>query len=177
MPKKTMLLTGSTRNNRKTPRAAKLVHNHLKKRESVEINVVDLADLNIPFMAERLKFLTNPHPDIVKLANIIVESDPLIIVSPEYNGSIPGVLKNALDHYIDEYEGKTVGVVSVSKGPRGGDYCFSTLKEFFRRLDAKRTVHLKINKIQDTVSEDGEDLGGYGERVEQFIDEIFSQYL
>ena len=174
MPQKVMLLIGTTRINRKSPRAAKLVCNHLKKRESVEVTVVDLADLNIPFMAERLKYLHDPHPDIVKLANIIVESDPLIIVSPEYNGSVPGVLKNALDHFIDEYEGKTAGIVTVSAGPRGGDACYSTLKEFFRRLDAKKTVHLKVNKIQDTVSETGEDLGDYSEKIELFIDELFS---
>lgn len=172
MKRKVMLLIGSTRENRKSPRAAKLVYNHLKHRESLEVTVVDLEELNIPFMTERLKFLSDPHPDIVKLADIITQSDPLIIVSPEYNGSVPGVLKNALDHYIDEYEGKTVGIVSVSKGPRGGDYCYSTLKELFRRLDAKRMVHLKVNEIEETVSESGEDLGGYGERIEQFIDEI-----
>ncbi|KMQ50386.1 NADPH-dependent FMN reductase [Chitinispirillum alkaliphilum] len=170
--RKVLLITGTVREGRKSPRATKLIHKHLLKNESVEVATADLADLDIPMLKERLKFLKDPHPDIVKLGKLIVESDTLIIVSPEYNGSMPGVLKNALDHYIDEYEDKTVGIVTVSKGPRGGDSCYLNLKELFRRLDARRTVHLKINKVNETLSEDGDDLDEYGERVDEFLGDV-----
>ena len=174
MRTKIMLLIGSTRIGRMTPRAAGLVYQELKKREDAEIETVDLADYNIPMLVNRLKYWKNPEPDVVKLSEIISGSDILIIVTPEYNGSFPGVLKNALDYFVEEYMNKIAGIVTVSAGPRGGDFCYSTLKEFFRRLDVHKTVHLKINKIQETITEDGIDKGNYKEKIDLFLSELFS---
>ncbi|MGM7682309.1 NADPH-dependent FMN reductase [Cytobacillus sp. Hm23] len=62
--------------------------------QQIEINTFDLSD--IPMFNEDLE--KNEDPSIVtKFKKAIQESDGLLIVTPEYNGAVPGVLKNALD--------------------------------------------------------------------------------
>ncbi|WP_214482008.1 NADPH-dependent FMN reductase [Bacillus sp. SM2101] len=62
--------------------------------QQMEINIFDLSD--IPMFNEDLE--KNGDPSIVtKFKKAIQESDGLLIVTPEYNGAVPGVLKNALD--------------------------------------------------------------------------------
>ena len=66
----------------------------------------------------------NPAEQVKRLKREIRESDGLLFVTPEYNRSIPGVLKNAIDHASRPYGdsawvGKPAGVVGVSIGPIG----------------------------------------------------------
>jgi chromate reductase, NAD(P)H dehydrogenase (quinone) len=64
-----------------------------------------------------------PHP-IALLANAMREADGVIIVSPEYNYSVPGVLKNTIDWLSrvpnQPFANKPVLIQSVSQGPLGG---------------------------------------------------------
>src|SRR4051812_15065999 len=60
-----------------------------------------------------------PAPSVVRLKSEIKKADGLLFVTPEYNRSIPGVLKNAIDHASRPYghsawEGKPAGVLGVS---------------------------------------------------------------
>lgn len=170
------ILIGSTRTGRKTPRAARLVEVALRKATPKEVRVVDLADFAVPFLSERLKYLTDPHPDIVRFAQIVKSSDVLIVVSPEYNGSAPGVLKNALDHLNSEYENLPVGICTVSAGPYGGKSCFAMLHTLFTRLDANVIdYHLQITRVGDTLSEDGEDRAGIFEQpLKEFVAKVLA---
>ena len=170
------ILIGSTRTGRLTPRAAKLVKTAIERRIKSPCIPVDLHDLSIPFLQERLRFQEKPHPDIVKFSDTIRACDALVVVSPEYNGSCPGVLKNALDHLTKEYDGKPVGIVTVSSGPHGGDGCYSVHSRFFTGLDAVViSKHLKINLIAESLSEEGVDIAGkYSSEVEEFIDALLT---
>lgn len=172
------ILIGSTRTGRMTPRAAKLVMNAFKTNTTNEITLIDLADLAIPFLTERLKYLTDPHPDIVRFSETIKNSDALVVVSPEYNGSAPGVLKNALDHLNEEYEGLPVGIATVSAGPFGGKSCYAMLHTLFSRLDANTIdYHLQITRIGDTLNEEGKDRAGiFASSVEEFVGRVMAAF-
>ncbi len=66
----------------------------------------------------------NPAPSVQRLKSEITQSRGLIFVTPEYNRSIPGVLKNAIDHASRPYgqsvwAGKPAGVIGVSVGAIG----------------------------------------------------------
>jgi chromate reductase, NAD(P)H dehydrogenase (quinone) len=66
-----------------------------------------------------------PPADWVAFREKIQKSDGVIFVTPEYNRSIPGVLKNAIDvasrpYGKSSFMGKPVGIVSNSPGPLGG---------------------------------------------------------
>jgi chromate reductase len=66
----------------------------------------------------------NPAEQVTRLKKEIRDSDGLLFVTPEYNRSIPGVLKNAIDHASRPYGdsawvGKPAGIMGVSVGPIG----------------------------------------------------------
>ncbi len=66
----------------------------------------------------------NPAEQVKRLKSEIRQSDGLLFVTPEYNRSIPGVLKNAIDHASRPYGdsawvGKPAGILGVSIGPIG----------------------------------------------------------
>ncbi len=87
---------------------------------SLEFTVADIASL--PFYSQDLE--ADPPQSVVELKNLAGKSDAVLIVTPEYNRSIPGVLKNALDWGSRPY-GKSVwthkptAIMGASSGPIG----------------------------------------------------------
>ncbi len=76
----------------------------------------------------------NPPADWLAFRDRIKASDAVIFVTPEYNRSIPGVLKNAIDvasrpYGQSSFLGKPVGIVSNSPGPLGGVNAAMDLKK------------------------------------------------
>src|SRR5207302_10690125 len=100
----------------------------LKKRSGVETELLDLLEYNFPIMEERLHRRTDAPPRLQEYAAKIGRADSLIIVTPEYNNGYPGVLKNALDYLLPEYERKPIGIATVSAGAFGGINCLAQLR-------------------------------------------------
>ena len=79
---------------------------------------LDLKTLGLPLFDEDLR--ANGFPESVKkLKNAIASADVLLIATPEYNHSIPGVLKNAIDWASDKtnpFEGKVAAIFGASNG-------------------------------------------------------------
>lgn len=83
---------------------------------------------------------TNPAPSVKRLKSEILAADGLLFVTPEYNRSIPGVLKNALDHASRPYgqsvwKGKPAGVIGVSVGAIGTAVAQHDLRAILAYLD------------------------------------------
>jgi NAD(P)H-dependent FMN reductase len=94
-----------------------------------EVEVVDLAKLNLPFMDEpkhpRLRQYVHQH---TKDWSATVESaDAFVFVTPEYNHSMNAPLKNALDYLNQEWQNKPVGFVSYG-GVSGGTRAVQVIK-------------------------------------------------
>jgi NAD(P)H-dependent FMN reductase len=94
-----------------------------------EVEVVDLAKLNLPFMDEpkhpRLRQYVHQH---TKDWSAKVESaDAFVFVTPEYNHSMNAPLKNALDYLSQEWHSKPVGFVSYG-GVSGGTRAVQVIK-------------------------------------------------
>ncbi len=80
-----------------------------------EVEVFDLRVFHLPFCDGENDYLE--YPDVEKLRNAVKEADGLILATPEYHGSLSGVLKNALDLMSFEHlDGKVVGSISVLGG-------------------------------------------------------------
>ena len=112
-----LALAGSLRSesfNRKALQVAKQI--------AVELNTnvveLDLKTLNLPMLDEDLR--VNGFPESVKkLKDAISSADVLLIATPEYNHSIPGALKNAIDWASDKtnpFAGKTAAIFGASTG-------------------------------------------------------------
>lgn len=83
----------------------------------------EIADLNLPLYDGDLEERSMPE-GVLRLAAQIKAADGIVISTPEYNGNIPGVLKNALD-WVSRVEGhvmteKPVAIMSAAAGRAGG---------------------------------------------------------
>lgn len=83
---------------------------------------------------------SHPHPEVVRLKGEIRAANGLLFVTPEYNRSIPGVLKNALDqgsrpHGQSAWAGKAAGILGVSTGAVGTSMCQQHLRNVLSYLD------------------------------------------
>jgi NAD(P)H-dependent FMN reductase len=60
-------------------------------------------------------------PKVVAWSSTVLSWDGWLVVTPQYNWGIPGILKNALDHLYNEWAGKPAGIITL--GGHGGDKC------------------------------------------------------
>ncbi len=80
-----------------------------------EVELLDLRTMNLPFCDGGTDY--KDYPDVAKLQHTVTKADGIILATPEYHGSVSGVLKNALDLMsFDELSGKVFGLISVLGG-------------------------------------------------------------
>lgn len=101
-----------------------------------KLTVLEIGDLPLYNQDDDL----NPHESVRRLKREISASQALIFVTPEYNRSIPGVLKNALDHASRPYgqnawAGKPAGMLGISVGPLGTSMAQQHLRNILAYLD------------------------------------------
>jgi NAD(P)H-dependent FMN reductase len=108
------IILGSTRPNRNGEQVAKWVYDIASRRSDAEFELVDLRDYPLPHLDEPLPpslgQYQNEHTR--QWADKIASFDGFIMVTPEYNHSTSGVLKNAIDYLYAEWNNKAVGFVS-----------------------------------------------------------------
>ena len=122
------VLLGTVRKGRASAQAARFVLDRIRQREGVETALVDIATLPL-----RIDDAGEATKDPA-LSETLTKADGLVIVSPEYNHSFPGLLKHVLDGYLKEYIHKAVGVVGVSAGSFGGTRGIQDLLPVLREL-------------------------------------------
>jgi FMN reductase len=80
-----------------------------------EVEILDLRQMQLPFCNGGNEY--PDYPDVKRLQDAVSSADGLVLATPEYHGSLSGVLKNALDLMsFDELSGKVTGVISVLGG-------------------------------------------------------------
>ena len=135
---KLQVIIGSTRPNRVTERLAKWVANEAKNLDDTTVELVDLANYPMPFLDEPISPRYNPNRQINveagKWVDKLSEGDAYIFVTPEYNHSISGVLKNALDYITSELTKKPA--TAVGHGTVGGARAIMHLKEILSESQA-----------------------------------------
>lgn len=117
---KIAIILGSIRRNRKSIHVAVYLQKLLRGIDGIDPVLLDLRDYSFPVMEERFRFLDNPPEGMAEFSQHLKSADGIIMVSPEYNGSYSGALKNTLDYFKQEYHKKPMGVVTVSDGQWGG---------------------------------------------------------
>lgn len=168
-----LIVEGTAREGRKSIRPARYVTQKLKDRGH-DAELFDLADRDIP-MLEHTRYSDNDkHPaDIEEFGQKVESADGLVVVSPEYNHSMPGSLKNLLDHLYPEYNGKPVSFVTVSGGAFGGVRGISHLHDVFLEFQAHIGPDIPVSKVGNTFDENSELVDeAYDERFENFLDDV-----
>lgn len=145
-----------------------------------DLATYDLAP--IPLYNQDLEGEKRPEP-VKKLLAAIAESDGLVLCAPEFNHSIPGVLKNALDWasrpaFTSVMAYKPVAIMATSRGPLGGARCLEhmrvTLDSMLSRVALAREVTITAadTRIRDGRLVDETCLGFACGAVEALLREI-----
>jgi NAD(P)H-dependent FMN reductase len=121
MDKKIKVVVGSTRQNRNAkPIADWLVKTATEAGYSVEL--LDLKEINLPKFEAGVSPMYMPvdTPEAKAWAAQVAEADGLVFLTAEYNRSIPGSLKDAIDYLYAEWNDKKVSIVSYGWIDGGG---------------------------------------------------------
>lgn len=152
------IIVGTTREGRQTLKQAKWVAKTAKQFEDVEVELIDLADHDMPFFAEPVSPRYNPDrtvaPAAQKYLDKLAEQDAYIFVTPEYNHSIPGVLKNSFDYLDWQMVKKPAGI--VSHGTVGGARAAMHLKEIISEAQAvPMSKFVAFHGVSEGVDDEG----------------------
>ena len=118
----------------------------------------------------------NPAPQVTRLREEIKAADAVLFVTAEYNRSIPGVLKNAIDHASrpwgkSVWTGKPAGVVGVSLGAAGTSMAQQHLRNVISYLDMPQLGQPEMfTQWKDGLVKDGAIGANSREFVQKYID-------
>lgn len=169
------IILGSTKPGRNGEAVAKWVYDIAKKREDAQFELVDIKDYNLPLYDEpypaMMQQYTKDHTK--KWSEKIKEFDGFVFVTAEYNHSIPGALKNAIDFLSVEWNNKACGIVSY--GSAGGARAAEHLRQVAAELqmaDVRAQVMLSLFTDFENMSIFKPD-----PRHENEVDVVFNQVI
>lgn len=124
------VIVGSVREARFGPIVARWISEQAARRGDMEIDMVDLAEMDLPLSMTR-----NEPPAVTRLGNRLRAADAFVVVTPEYNHGYPAALKVAIDWYQEEWHAKPIGFVSYG-GASGGLRAVEQLRQIFAEVHA-----------------------------------------
>ena len=131
------LIISSTRDARFADIPAQWMLAQAQARDDMEAELVDLRDFNLPFFNEAASnaWMPSQSPEAVAWQKKIAEFDGYLFIVAEYNRSITGALKNALDQAYVEWNRKAMGALAY--GSMGGA----------RALEHLRTIAVELQMV------------------------------
>ena len=134
---KIAVIIGSTRDSRFGHIPAQWIFDEAKKRAGLDVELVDLKSFNLPLFNEMASnaWMPSSDPKAVAWQNKVGEFDGYIVVTPEYNRSIPASLKNAFDQAYKEWVHKPIAFVGY--GSVGGA----------RAVEHARTIAVELQMV------------------------------
>ncbi|MEN9560749.1 MAG: hypothetical protein RIQ56_22 [Candidatus Parcubacteria bacterium] len=142
------VILGSTRPSRFSDKPGKWIVDLANQRKDMKAELLDLRNFSLPLYNEptspsSVKDGMYANEEARRFAKEIAAADAFILVSPEYNHGISGVLKNALDTVYAEWNNKPVGFVSY--GSVGGARVVEHLRDVSAELQmasVRTAVHI-----------------------------------
>ena len=170
---KLAVISSSVRDGRATERLAKWVAREASAKHGIEVELVDLKEYPMPLFNEPESPRFNQHrqvdPTAQKWLDRLKAADAYLFVTPEYDHSIPGVLKNAIDYVAWEMAKKPA--TAAAHGTVGGARAIMHLKEIISESRAVPTpTQLAVVAMTSKIDADGnlaesEAAAPYGLRV------------
>lgn len=172
---KILIFYGSVRRHRQGIKAAKFVTNQLTARgHSVEL--IDPLEYDFPLLDKMYKeFEKGSAPEkMEELAGKIKSADAFVVVSGEYNHSIPPALTNLMDHFLEEYFFRPSAIVCYSAGQFAGVRAAMQLRAFLAEIGTVSIPSLfPIPRVQDAFDEEGTPTNGkMNDYIKTFLDEL-----
>ena len=139
---KIQVILGSIRQGRSGEKVAQWFMDSIKENPDAVVELIDLKDFPMPLFDDaqppsaRSEGFVHHHPVVQKWLQKISEADGYIIITAEYNHSVPGALKNAIDFGYKEWNDKSVGFVSYESLAGG-----SRAVEHLRQIASELQMH------------------------------------
>jgi NAD(P)H-dependent FMN reductase len=142
---KIAVIIGSIRPNRFGDKPSNWIFEHAKARSDIEVELVDLKDYPLPlFDAPASDFwMPSSNPEVIRWQNKLSEFDGYIFVTPEYNRSIPGALKNAIDQAYKPFIRKAAAIIGYGSvgGARAVEHLRNVLVEL-QVVPVRNGIHI-----------------------------------
>jgi len=167
------IILGSVREGRLGKKVADWVIAECKKRK-FNANFIDpLEHEEILVFRNRYRNIKKPSADLKKVQKMIQDADAYIAITPEYNHSYTGAIKNVIDHFAEEYFYKCSGIVCYSNGSFGGIRAGEALIPVFKEIKAPTVSVMPIPKVQEVFDGNGNLKNElFNEKIKKFLDDI-----
>ncbi len=169
------ILYGSQREGRQGIKAAKWMVKKVQEAGHDAV-LVDSQEYDLPILQKTFGEYDPAPENLQKLHDVLARVDGYVIVSGEYNHSIPPGLTNMMDHFMPEYFWKPAGIATYSAGPFGGVRAAVHLRAFVSELGMPTVPTMfAISKVQSSFDDDGNAVdAAYDERIKgKFLQELF----
>ncbi|NMO52457.1 NAD(P)H-dependent oxidoreductase [Actinoplanes sp. TBRC 11911] len=145
------IILGSTRPGRRGEAVAQWVYDRASKRDDAQFEIVDLRDYELPLLDEVNSPVANRYQnDHTKTwAARIARFDGYLFVTPEYNRSTSGALKNAIDYLYAEWNNKAAGFIGYG-ATAGGAHAIDHLRGMMAEL---QIAHVRAQVTFDVMTE------------------------
>lgn len=142
---KIAVIVGSIRSNRFGDKPAQWIFNHARLRTDIDVELVDLKDYDLPLFDAPASDLWMPatNAEVLRWQNKLSQFDGYIFVTAEYNRSVPGALKNAIDHAYKPFIKKAAAFVGY--GSVGGARAIEHLRNILVELQmapVRQAIHI-----------------------------------
>ncbi|MBU8877761.1 NAD(P)H-dependent oxidoreductase [Bacillus sp. FJAT-29790] len=161
------IILGSTRQGRVSPQVGEWVKGIADKRGDANYEIVDIADFNLPFLGTT----DGQEPGIAAWNEKLANLDGFVFIVQEYNHSITGALKNALDFAREAWNNKAAGIVSYGStgGARAAEHLRGIMGELliadvrthptlslftdFENMSVFKPADLHLNNVNDMLDQ------------------------
>jgi NAD(P)H-dependent FMN reductase len=167
------VLLGTVREGRQSEHVARFILQRLKAR-SVDASLVDPATLWFGDLAHKALDAETATGAKLDFIRAMTQADGFVIVTPEYNYSFPGALKNLLDVTHKPWNRKPFGLVGAG-GVSGGLRAIDSLRQVITGLAAITVpAHVPVQSVGKTFGPDGPlvDVEAWTNRIDRFLDEV-----
>jgi NAD(P)H-dependent FMN reductase len=175
MPLNLPVVLGTVRRDRIGIRVARFLVRALAARGH-HAPLVDPVEYPLPLLDRMYKeYEPGQGPPVLeRLAGVIKPADGYVIVSAEYNHSVPPALSNLLDHFLEEYFFKPSAIACYSAGAFGGVRAAMQLRAMLAEMGMSSVPSiLPFPKAQEMLAEDGTPTGDRpGKGADRFLDEF-----
>jgi NAD(P)H-dependent FMN reductase len=170
----TTIVYGSARQARQGIKAARFVARMLEQRGHA-VTLIDSEQYDLPLLDRMYKEyeIGTAPADMTTISEALDTADGFVVVSAEYNHSIPAALKNLLDHFQVEYLYKPSAIVTYSAGPFGGVRALVNLRAILAELGTPSIPSaFPVSQVHKAFDDEGHALeASYEKRIVKFLDE------
>ena len=171
-----VIIAGTNRKDSKTLVFSRFIYERFREMSAEPVHLIDLRELEKPLLNSNINGESDLSPILRQIQDEkIIPSDKWILISPEYNGGFPGIVKWFIDvlsvrKYTQTFAGKKVGLIGIASGRSGNLRGMEALTGIFNYL--KLTVYpdkLPVSSVKQILNE--------ADEIEKMTQDVLSNWV